>query len=347
MSTFFDSTASECLFSGYSDDVSALPFIKEKLGFGLGLRNTHFDYILKEKPKVDWFEAISENFMDSGGRPIQVLREIAEHYPIVLHGVSMSIGSTDPLNLGYLKNLKTLAADVSAKWVSDHLCWTGVLGVNSHDLLPLPLNETMLNHVVARVNKVQEILGRRLVLENPSTYLSFKHSDMSEPDFLRELCKRSGCRLLLDVNNVFVSCFNTGANTQDYMRSFPFEYVVQMHLAGHEHCGTHIIDTHDKPVSPEVWCLFNYAWQQCDNVSTLLEWDGDVPSFEQVHDELMIAKKRVTVTDSSKDYLVDFDENSTASNISTPYSTESSTSLSTPLDFMVPEVMGGSYYVDK
>lgn len=347
----FNNDSPKCSASEHLGGTNKLPPIKEKLGFGLGLRNTHFDYILKEKPRVDWFEAISENFMDSGGRPIQILREIAEQYPIVLHGVSMSIGSADPLNLDYLKRLKTLATDVSAKWVSDHLCWTGVLGINSHDLLPLPLNEAMLNHVAARVNKVQDILERRLVLENPSTYLSFKHSDMSEPDFLRELCKRTGCRLLLDVNNVFVSCFNTGVNIQNYMRSFPFEYVVQLHLAGHEHCGTHIIDTHDKPVSPEVWKLFNYAWQQCDNVSTLLEWDGDVPDFEHVHDELMIAKKMVTMADSSKDYLADCGVSATTSNIVIPNSTEFlpllSTSLSTPLDFMVPEVMGKSHYVDK
>ena len=168
------------------------------LGLGLGLRNVHFEHILKEWPQIDWFEAISENFMDSGGRPRNVLRQVAERYPVVLHGVSLSIGSTDPLNFDYLGRLKALAAEVKPAWISDHLCWTGVLGLNSHDLLPMPLTEESLAHVAARVRQVQDFLERPLVLENPSTYLSFTQSTISEPDFLRELVARTNCGLLLN-----------------------------------------------------------------------------------------------------------------------------------------------------
>ncbi|MFT6006736.1 MAG: hypothetical protein ACI9SX_001716, partial [Pseudoalteromonas tetraodonis] len=269
------------------DSLNNLP----SLGIGIGLRSTHFNHILENQPEVDWFEAISENFMDSGGRPRYMLNQIAEQYPIALHGVSMSIGSTDPLNLDYLNKLKLLANDIQAKWVSDHLCWTGIFGANSHDLLPLPLNNAVLRHVVSRVHKVQEVLGRPLILENPSTYISFADTSMEEPVFFKELVEQTGCGLLLDVNNVYVSCFNDGADPIKYLEDFPFDHVVQMHLAGHQHCGTHIIDTHDQPVCNAVWELYRLAWQQTKQASTLLEWDGDVPSFEQVHKEALRAKK--------------------------------------------------------
>lgn len=261
-----------------------------RLGLGIGLRSSHFNHILQNKPKIDWFEAISENFMDSGGRPGFVIREIAQRYPVVLHGVSMSIGSSDPLNIEYLRKLKKLANDINAVWVSDHLCWTGTLGFNSHDLLPLPLNETTLLYVAKRVNEVQERLERPLILENPSTYVSFKASDMQESLFFKELVALTRCGLLLDVNNVYVSCFNNGSDPIDYLQQFPFESVVQMHLAGHQHCGTHIVDTHDQPVCDGVWELFRYAWQQTNGVSTLLEWDGDVPEFSTVHQEVQKAR---------------------------------------------------------
>lgn len=260
------------------------------LGLGIGLRSSHFNHITSTWPQVDWFEAISENFMDSHGRPGFIIRQIAERYPVVLHGVSMSIGSSDPLNLDYLKKLKALADDINAVWVSDHLCWTGTLGINSHDLLPLPINEETLNYVVKRVIEVQERLQRPLVLENPSTYVSFKSSDMSEPEFFKELTRQTGCKLLLDVNNVFVSCFNHGSNPLEYLHAFPFDAVVQIHLAGHQHCQTHIVDTHDQPVCDAVWELFRFAWQQCGGVSTLLEWDGDVPEFDRVHHEVQKAR---------------------------------------------------------
>jgi uncharacterized protein len=261
-----------------------------RLGLGLGLRSVHFDEILTERPEVDWFEAISENFMDSGGRPRAVIREVAEHYPVVLHGVSLSIGSADPLNLDYLARLKLLADEVRPAWISDHLCWTGVMGLNSHDLLPMPLTEESLAHVATRVRQVQDILERPLILENPSSYVRFAQSTMEEPEFLRRLAAETGCGLLLDVNNVFVTCFNAGTDPAAYIHAFPCESVVQMHLAGHQQCGTHIVDTHDRPVRSEVWELFRLAWARTGGASTLLEWDGDIPSFAECHAELLKAQ---------------------------------------------------------
>ena len=296
------------------------------LGLGVGLRNLHFSHILAESPAVDWFEAISENFMDSGGRPGHVLRQIAERYPVVLHGVSMSIGSTDPLDRDYLARLKRLADDVRAVWVSDHLCWTGIAGINSsHDLLPLPFNDETLRHVVARVRQVQDLLDRPLILENPSTYIGFRDTTIDEPDFLRALADQTGCGLLLDVNNVFVTCFNAGIDPVAYLDAFPFERVVQMHLAGHQNCGTHLIDTHDGPVCDAVWELFRLAWQRIGGTSTLLEWDGDVPPFEQVHDEVLRARSFMEGA---------FDRSRLAD--SAP---GQEASISTPVDFLVPGVM--------
>jgi len=264
-----------------------------KLGLGLGLRSVHFDEILANRPAVDWFEAISENFMDSGGRPRAIIREVAEHYPVVLHGVSLSIGSTDPLDLDYLARLKRLAGEVRPAWISDHLCWTGVMGLNSHDLLPMPLTEESLAHVAARLRQVQDFLERPLILENPSSYIRFEHSTMEEPEFLRLLAAETGCGLLLDVNNVYVSCFNAGTDPAAYIRAFPCESVVQMHLAGHQQCGAHIVDTHDRPVRPEVWDLFRLAWARTGGASTLLEWDGDIPGFHECHAELLKARSHM------------------------------------------------------
>lgn len=304
--------------------------VEHRLGFGIGLRNQHFDHILATRPRVDWFEAISENFMDSGGRPRAVLRRIADDYPVVLHGVSLSIGGTDALDCDYLGRLRRLADEVSARWVSDHLCWTGVLGVNSHDLLPLPLNEKTLQHVIARVAQAQELLRRPLVLENPSTYVRFRQSTLEEPAFLRELSRATGCLLLLDVNNVYVSCFNAGTDPLDYLNAFPFDRVVQLHLAGHQHCGTHIVDTHDRPVSEAVWQLFRLAWQRSDQAATLLEWDGDVPAFERVHAELMRAQR-----------VIDGDP-PVAAETAQALSMGNAEAVSTPVAFMVPEISGHS-----
>lgn len=295
------------------------------LGLGLGLRNSHFNHILSAWPAVDWFEAISENFMDSGGWPRHVIRRIAEHYPVVLHGVSLSIGSTDPLNFNYLTKLKNLAEEVKAAWISDHLCWTGVQGINSHDLLPLPLTEQSLRHVASRVAQTQDFLGRELVLENPSTYISFNQSTLLEPDFLRELCIQTGCKLLLDVNNVYVSAFNSGTDPVGYIEQFPCEHVIQMHLAGHQHCGTHIIDTHDRTVRPAVWELFRLAWQRTGGVASLLEWDGNIPAFEQCHAEILKAK-----------HYMQGDFNPKNVTVSSEIEMET---ISNPVDFLVPGVM--------
>ena len=296
-----------------------------RLGLGLGLRNTHFDRILAAWPAVDWFEAISENFMDSGGRPRHIIRQVAERYPVVLHGVSLSIGSTDPLNFDYLGKLKALAAEVQPAWVSDHLCWTGVLGVNSHDLLPVPLTEETLQHVAERVRQVQDFLERPLILENPSTYLTFTQSTLEEPEFLRQLSKETGCGLLLDVNNVYVTCFNSAADPVAYIESFPCERVVQMHLAGHQHCGTHIIDTHDRPVLPNVWELYRLAFTRTGGASTLLEWDGNIPSFEECHTEVLKAKQYMD--GNFEPARVNSDDG------------EEEEFVSNPVDFLVPEVM--------
>jgi len=261
------------------------------LGLGVGLRTVHFNYLLRNTPPVDWFEVISENFMDSGGRPRHVLEQIAERYPVVMHGVSLSIGSTDPLNFDYLGNLKRLADKVNARWVSDHLCWTGVAGLNAHDLLPIPLNEETLAHVVRRVRTVQEFLERPLVLENPSSYVTFADSTMPEWEFLTRMAEDADCGLLLDVNNVYVSSVNHDFDPVEYVKSVPHRRVVQFHLAGHADCGTHRIDTHDNHVIDPVWELYRLAHQCTGGAATLLEWDARIPEFPVVHAEVLKAKQ--------------------------------------------------------
>lgn len=260
------------------------------LGLGLGLRSQHFNHILTHNPDVNWFEIISENFMDSGGRPRHVLRTIAERYPIVMHGVSLSIGSAEKLDNSYLTQLKRLIDEIQPRWVSDHLCWTGTLNLNTHDLLPLPLTQECLGHVIERVQQVQDKLQRPLVLENPSTYLSFKQSTIPEWEFFNELIAATGCGMLLDVNNVYVSAFNNDFDPVQYIKNLPHKSIVQMHLAGHQHCGDHIIDTHDSHVTEEVWRLFGLAWQLTGGCSTCLEWDGNIPSFDVYHQELLKSK---------------------------------------------------------
>jgi uncharacterized protein (UPF0276 family) len=260
------------------------------LGLGVGLRTVHFPYILTNHPPVDWFEIISENFMDSGGRPRHILEQIAERYTVVMHGVSLSIGSTDPLNFDYLTKLKRLAGEVKARWVSDHLCWTGVAGRNTHDLLPIPLNEETLKHVAGRVREVQDLLERPLVLENPSTYVGFVDSTMTEWEFLSRLAEETDCGLLLDVNNVYVSSVNHDFDPAEYIRNVPHQRVVQFHLAGHTHCGTHVIDTHDGEVIDPVWELYRLAHELTGGAATLLEWDARIPAFPVVHAEVLKAR---------------------------------------------------------
>lgn len=271
------------------------------LGFGVGLRHQHFRHVLDNWPRVDWFEVISENFIDSRGWPRHVLERVAERYPVVLHGVSMSIGSADPLDFEYLARLKRLAQEIGARWVSDHLCWTGILGRNTHDLLPIPLNEEALRHVVGRVRAVQDLLGRPLILENPSSYLSFASDTMREWEFLSALAEEADCGLLLDVNNVYVSSVNHGFDPAEYIESLPHERVVQIHVAGHTHCGTHIVDTHDGPVFGAVWELYRLACRHTGGVSTLLEWDSSVPEFPVLHAEVLKAKDYLTAGSSPQE----------------------------------------------
>lgn len=271
----------------------------DHLGYGVGLRTTHFQEILSTWPAVDWFEIISENFLDSQGRPRYVLEQVAEHYPVVMHGVSLSIGSTDPLNFEYLTKLKTLAKSTNARWISDHICWTGVSGINTHDLLPLPYHEHSLRHVAERVRIVQDFLERPLVLENPSSYVEFTGSTMPEWEFVGRLVDETGCGLLLDVNNVFVSAWNHDYDPFEYLEAVPADHVVQMHLAGHTDCGTHRIDTHDGPVIDPVWDLYRFAQQRTTGISTLLEWDARIPDFPTVHAEALKAKEFLQQTEGS------------------------------------------------
>jgi len=269
-----------------SHQVSSLP----RLGYGIGLRTVHYPYLLQQRPPVDWFEIISENYLDSRGRPRYVLEQLAERYPIVMHGVSLSIGSTDPLDFEYLGKLRRLANDVRAHWISDHVCWTGVAGRNTHDLLPLPFNEESLEHVVERVRVVQDFLQRPLVLENPSSYVTFADSTMPEWEFISRLADETDCGLLLDVNNVYVSSVNHDFDPEAYLRSIPLDRVVQVHLAGHTNLGTHLIDTHDGRVAGRVWELYRLAHQLGCHVSTLLEWDAAIPDFPTVHAEVLKAR---------------------------------------------------------
>ena len=252
------------------------------LGFGLGLRHQHYDEILNGNPPIDWFEVISENYMLPGGQPLRMLDRICERYPVVMHGVSMSIASTAPPNFEYLQALKDLAERVEPKWMSDHLCWTGVHGKNLHDLLPIPYTKEALDHVVSRVQLVQDFLGRAIVLENVSTYVQFSNSEMTEWEFLSELSRRSGCWLLFDVNNVYVSAFNHGYDPLTFLNGIPADRVVQFHMAGHSHMGTHIIDTHDHPVCEDVWELYAAALERFGRVSTMIERDDNIPPLDEL-----------------------------------------------------------------
>jgi uncharacterized protein (UPF0276 family) len=270
---------------------SALRLGCPDLGVGVGLRSPHFRHIEQHWPQVDWFECITENFLDSQGLARSMLERIAERYAVVLHGVSLSIGSTDPLDFEYLAKLKVLAGRVNARWVSDHLCWTGVAGRNTHDLLPIPFTETSLRHVVERIHIVQDFLERRLVLENPSTYLTYSMSTLSEWEFLARMASEADCGLLLDVNNVYVSARNNEFDPEVYIRSLPHHRIVQMHLAGHQDLGTHVIDTHDATVVDAVWDLYALAMRLTSGVSTVLEWDARIPPFPVLQAEALRARE--------------------------------------------------------
>ena len=260
-----------------------------QVGTGVGLRSPHYSYILENKPNVSWFEAISENYMGletgNGGRPIHILEKIRQLYPIVLHGVSLSIGSSDDLDYNYLKRLNNLIERIEPLWVSDHLCWTGVNGENLHDLMPLPYTEDVLKHLTEKILKAQDFLKRPLVFENVSAYLSFSHSEMSEWDFLKEISERTNCGLLIDVNNIYVSSVNQNFDPVTFINSIPKESVKQIHLAGHSKSGDCLIDTHDGPVTDKVWDLYAMAIKRYGKVPTLIEWDDKIPEFQVLEAE--------------------------------------------------------------
>ena len=260
------------------------------LGFGLGLRTEHYHAVLDTKPKVDWFEVISENYMIPGGKPLDFLTKIRADYPMVMHGVSLSIGSASPLNKDYLRDLRKLADRIEPAWVSDHLCWTGIHGQNIHDLLPLPYTEETVKHVVQRVQQVQDALGRQLLLENVSSYASYVDSSMTEWEFITEIAEAADCLLLLDVNNIYVSSFNHQFDAKAFINGVPSKRVQQIHLAGHSNHGDYIIDTHDAPVIPKVWDLYRYAISRLGAVSTMIERDDDIPALEVLVDELQMAR---------------------------------------------------------
>jgi uncharacterized protein (UPF0276 family) len=255
------------------------------LGHGVGLRREHFDRVLSDRTGVDWFEVISENYLVKGGRPLQILERVRRDYPLVLHGVSLSIGSADPLDRSYLDRLRDLAARIEPAWVSDHLCWTSIGGHNSHDLLPLPYTEETLEHVVSRLVAVQDHLGRRIALENASTYLRFAGSSIPEWEFLGEVAHRADCGILLDVNNVYVSSVNHGLDPEKYLAAVPAERVWEIHLAGHTDRGSHLLDTHSTHVCDEVWELYRFASRRIGAVASLVEWDEDIPDWDTLEAE--------------------------------------------------------------
>jgi len=269
---------------------------RKYLGCGLGLRTAYYDEILSTLPPVDWFEIISEDYMVDGGRPLYFLDKVREHYPIVMHGVSLSLGSTDPLNKDYLRKLKTLMDRVQPAWVSDHCCFTGVNGLNMHDLFPLPYTEEALNHLTSRIHEVQDFLGRQILLENVSSYVTYTESAMEEWEFLKALTEKSGCLLLLDINNVYVSSFNHKFDPVTFIHQIPVESVQQFHLAGHTNRGSHILDTHDAPIIDKVWALYKLALQRFGKVSTLIERDDRFPPFNELLAELNHAKAIIAET---------------------------------------------------
>jgi hypothetical protein len=271
-----------------------------RLGFGVGLRAEHYEHILAERPPVDWFEAITENYLDTGGRPLRILEQVRRDYPLALHGVALSIGSTDPLDAGYLARLRGLIERVEPALVTDHLCWTGVGGRPLYDLLPLPYTEETLWHVIERVRRVQDALGRRIALENPSTYVAFRHSTMSEWEFLAAVAAEADCGLLIDVNNIYVSARNLGFEPRHYLDGIAPQRVAQIHLAGFTDMGSYLFDTHSAPVHEDVWALYRHAVARFGAGATLVEWDADIPPFERVHAEAERARREASGADATE-----------------------------------------------
>lgn len=263
---------------------------RPSLGFGLGLRVDHYEAVLADRPPVDWFEVLTENYLVPGGKPLNYLMRVRERYPLVMHGVSLSIGSTAPLDREYLRQVKALARRVEPEWISDHLCWTGVAGRNTHDLLPLPYTREAVDHVVARVRTVQDVLERRILLENVSSYVSFRGAPLTEWQFLAEIAERADCLILLDVNNIYVSSVNHEFDPLEYLNAIPPARVQQIHLAGHEDHGDYLVDTHDHPVRSAVWELYASAVRRCGAVSTMIERDDHIPPLAELTAELEEAR---------------------------------------------------------
>ncbi len=263
-------------------------------GAGIGLRSRHYRDILATKPPVPWFEVLSENYFGAGGLPIYHLEAVRADYPVTLHGVGMSLGSADPLNFDYLTRLKTLAEQIEPAWISDHLAWISVDGRHVHDLLPLPYTEESLAHFADRVSRVQDFLGRRLLIENPSSYMAYRTTDMTEWEFLQELVQRADCDLLFDVNNVYVSGHNHGFDPLEYLHALPAERVREIHLAGYEEHDDYLFDTHGYRVHPPVWDLYRKTIEHLGPVPTLIEWDTDIPEFDVLVDEANQAQKVLT-----------------------------------------------------
>lgn len=267
------------------------------LGFGLGLRRSHFDFILKHNPDVDWFEVLSESYLANEGIAKEKMLSIAERYPIVLHGVSMSIGSVDPINFSYLKALKELAQLTKAKMISDHLCWTGVSGLNTHDLLPLPYTEEALEHCAQKIGLIQDYLGCKIYIENPSSYLSYKNQSLTEWQFLNELVSLSGCGLLLDINNIYVNSFNHQFSSEKYLRKINKDAIGYCHLAGHTRRQNYLLDSHMGPVPQSVWNLYRIFLDECNGKPVMIEWDTDIPEFPELLSELNHARDLVGLED--------------------------------------------------
>jgi uncharacterized protein (UPF0276 family) len=265
--------------------------MKKLAGFGLGLRTPHYEAVLNEPHAIDWLEVITENYLVPGGKPLDYLERIRSRFPLVMHGVSLSIGGTDPVDFEYLAQVRALATRIEPHWISDHLCWTGIEGRNLHDLLPLPYTEEALAAVVERVGQVQDALGRQILLENVSSYLTYRASDMSEWEFLREVAQRADCAILLDINNIYVSSVNHGFDPLTYLQSMPADRVRQFHLAGHSDLEGHLIDTHDHPIVEPVWNLYCAAVAQFGAVPTMIERDDNIPPLGELVAELQTARE--------------------------------------------------------
>lgn len=252
---------------------------------GIGLRIEHFQQIQQQKPDVAWFEILTDNYLIEGTSQRDYLFHIRKDYPLTFHGVGLSLGSVDPLNLDYLQRLKQLKEEIQPAWISDHLCWTSAHGIVTHDLIPLPYHQTVVDHVVSRIQQVQDFLSMPLLIENVSSYLQFKADDMTEWDFIHAIVKKSGCYLLLDVNNIYVSAQNHQFDAETYLQAMPAEQIKEIHLAGYEDHQTHLLDTHSRPVSDPVWALFASALAQFGNIPSLIEWDNDIPDLKVVLNE--------------------------------------------------------------